>query len=78
MEKRAVALGVGGKLRYLFPDNNGLRGVDVDAAMKLGIDAQATLARAITPTLTLILTLTITRTLTLSSGSTRRSRPTCT
>lgn len=40
MEERARALGHNGTLRYIFPDNAGLRGKDVDAAIKLGIDAQ--------------------------------------
>lgn len=40
MEARAAALGMNGTLRYIFPDNGGLRGTDVEAAKKLGIDAQ--------------------------------------
>lgn len=40
MEQRAASLGLGGQLRYIFPDNSGLRGADVAKAKALGIDAQ--------------------------------------
>ncbi len=40
MEERARALGLGGRLRYIFPQSGGLRGADVAAARALGIDAQ--------------------------------------
>ena len=40
MEARARSLALNGTLRYIFPDNNGLNGADVDRAKKLGIDAQ--------------------------------------
>jgi hypothetical protein len=42
MEARAGALGLNGtmRLRYIFPDNGGLRGADIEAAKILGIDEQ--------------------------------------
>ena len=40
MEARAATLGLNGTLTYIFPDNGGLRGKDIDAAKALGIDAQ--------------------------------------
>ena len=38
MEQRANALGLNGSFVYLFPDNGGLHGQDIDAAKQLGID----------------------------------------
>jgi len=41
MEKRAASIGLPrGALKYIFPDNGGLRDDDIDEARKLGIDEQ--------------------------------------
>lgn len=40
MEARARSLGLNGTLTFIFPDNGGLRGADIDAAKRLGMDAQ--------------------------------------
>ena len=37
MEARAAAVGAAGELRYMFPDNAGVKGVDVARAAKLGL-----------------------------------------
>jgi alpha-L-arabinofuranosidase len=40
MEERAKAVGAGGKIRYIFPDNGGVHGDDIAKAAALGLGAQ--------------------------------------
>ena len=40
MEAKAKTIGMGGKLKYIFPSNGGLNPADTIKAKALGIDAQ--------------------------------------